>query len=305
MRNMFRILLSGCAALAIAATADAAAPQLAITFDDLPVHGPLPPGLTRVEIARQITTALKRQHVPPTYGFTNAEGLENEPDSAGFLKIWRDTGNLLGNHTWSHPNLTQLTVDDYELNIVRDEPILEEMMPGADWRWFRYPYLAEGETPEKRAAIRQYLASRGYRIAGVTMAFGDWLYSEPYARCVAKHDTRAIATMEKDYLNAAAENVAFSRSAAHAVLGHDIPYVLLLHVGSFEARTLPKLLALYRAKGFQFVPLAQAESDPYYKAIRDPGEPAGSSGLEEDLAKKPVPMPKRTDYGPYLSGVCK
>jgi peptidoglycan-N-acetylglucosamine deacetylase len=300
-----RTLFSGCATLALSAAMAAAAPQLAITFDDLPVHGPLPPGLTRVEIAKQITTALKKAHVPPTYGFVNGVGIAAEPESAPFLKIWRDAGDLLGNHTWSHMNLSQHTVEDYETEIVRNEPLLEETMPGADWRWFRYPYLAEGETPEKRATIRQFLASRGYRIAGVTMSFGDWLYSKPYARCVAKRDKGAIATMEKDYLNAAAENVAFSRHASRTLYDRDIPYVLLMHVGAFEAHTLPKLLALYRAKGFKFVSLEQAESDPYYKAIRDPGEPAGSTGLEEDLSKRPDPIPKRTDYGPYLKDVCR
>ena len=77
--------------------------------------------------------------------------------------------------------------------------------------------------------------------------FGDWLYSEPYARCVARNDRKAIAEMEKDYLAAAAEGITYYRAMAKALYGRDIAYVLLMHIGAFQAKTLPKLLALYRS----------------------------------------------------------
>jgi len=51
-------------------------PKLALTFDDLPVHGALPPGLTRADVARGILAALSAKKAPPTYGFINAKGLE-------------------------------------------------------------------------------------------------------------------------------------------------------------------------------------------------------------------------------------
>jgi peptidoglycan-N-acetylglucosamine deacetylase len=33
--------------------------RVALTFDDLPAHGPVPPGLTRVDIADRIVEALR------------------------------------------------------------------------------------------------------------------------------------------------------------------------------------------------------------------------------------------------------
>ena len=48
------------------------AQKLAITFDDLPLNGELPPGVTRVETARNVIAILKKRHVPPAYGFINA-----------------------------------------------------------------------------------------------------------------------------------------------------------------------------------------------------------------------------------------
>jgi hypothetical protein len=138
------------------------------------------------------------------------------------------------------------------------------------------------------------------------MMFGDWLYSEPYARCVAKNDRKAIAEMEKDYLAAAGEGITYYRAMAKALYGRDIPYVLLMHIGAFEAKTLPKLLALYRSKGFQFVSLEEAERDPYYAAFTDPSWPAPPNDLEHAMAARNLPaIPQPKNYGPALRDMCR
>ena len=295
-----------CAAALVAFCGSAwAGPQLAFTFDDLPSHSALPPGTTRIDIAKATIAALRAAHVPPVYGFVNGVHLAQEPDSAPVLALWRQAGFPLGNHTWSHINLNQHTVEEYGTEVLRNEPLLGETMRGEDWHWFRYPYLAEGDTPEKRAAIRAFLAARGYRIAGVTMSFADYLFNEPYARCVAKRDAKAISTLERDYLAAAAENVGFTRSLSHTLYGRDIPYVLLMHIGALDARLLPRLIALYRAKGFAFVPLAQAESDPYYRQYADPSTPAGLTSLEAEMAERNLPLLPRVDYAPLVDGLCR
>ena len=46
-----------------------------------------------------------------------------------------------------------------------------------------------------------------------------------------------------------------------------------MHVGAFDARMLPRLLKLYRDKGFSFVPLQDAENDPFYATSIDPSLP--------------------------------
>ena len=48
------------------------AQEVALTFDDLPAHAPLPPGVTRAGVAKQIIKALESAHAPKSYGFMNA-----------------------------------------------------------------------------------------------------------------------------------------------------------------------------------------------------------------------------------------
>jgi lysophospholipase L1-like esterase len=108
------------------------APKVALTFDDLPAHGPLPPGGSRREVITKIIAALSESHLPPTYGFINAVHLEGQPEHAAVLDAWRAAGNLLGNHTWSHINLDERPLDEVEQEVLRDEPTLEKLMGGED-----------------------------------------------------------------------------------------------------------------------------------------------------------------------------
>ena len=280
-------------------------PQIAFTFDDLPAHGPLPPGETRVQLITRILAALKGVNVPPTYGFVNAQWLEKEPGDAAVLQAWRDAGYPLGNHSWSHMNLDQHTLAEFESDVERDEPVLAKFMDDQDWHWFRFPFLAEGDTPQKRAGVREFLGLRGYKVAGVTMSFGDYMWNEPYARCRAKRDTKAIALLESSYLQAADDSISYYRNMAHSLFGHDIPYVLLMHVGALDAEMLPRLLELYRSRGIEFVTLQQAESDPFYAEDTDPYRPPGPDMLEGLMAERHLPLPAHTTPAVPFDKICK
>jgi len=292
------------AALAFAAIPFATSQQIAFTWDDLPAHSALPPGETRVEIGRKLIAAMQAERMPPVYGFMNGVQLDREPDSAPMLKDWTYAGYLLGNHTWSHMNLNTMDLVDWEADLRKNEPLLDKYAEGNDWHWLRFPFLAEGDTPAKRADARAFLAAHGYRIAAVTMSFGDYMWNEPYARCVAKNDTTAIAQLESTYLQAAAEDADFRRAMSKALFSHDIPYVLLMHVGAFDARMLPRLLKLYRDKGFTFISLQDAENDPFYASALDPSLPEQPDSLEAAMQARGLPMPAHPKTSVDVNSLC-
>jgi peptidoglycan-N-acetylglucosamine deacetylase len=189
--------------------------------------------------------------------------------------------------------------------VLKNEPVLQKYAAGSDWHWLRFPYLAEGDTAEKSTAARKFLGDHHYRIAAVTMSFGDYMWNEPYARCVAKNDSAAIAQLESSYLDAAAQDADFRRAMAKTLFGHDIPYVLLMHVGAFDARMLPRLLKMYRDKGFSFVTLEDAEKDPFYKSSLDPSLPDQSDSLEGAIGAKGLTMPAHPKMSLDVNAVCK
>ncbi len=259
-------------------------PAIAITFDDIPAHGPLVPGQTRVDVIRAITWALAAAKAP-AFGFLNAGfGLDAPDDAAGAIAAWRAAGLPLGNHTYSHANLDKVGAAAFSADAVRNEAPLAAAAKRTDWHWFRYPFLSEGSTPAVRGAARADLRARGYRVAAVTMSFNDFSWNPIYAACSVKRDSDAIAKLEASFLGNARAAALAARARAQAQVGRDIPYVLLMHVGAFDARMLPKLLALYREMGFRFVTLPDAEADPYYARAVD----LSLSGPTPSLAGPPT-----------------
>ncbi len=279
--------------------------QLAITIDDLPAHGPLPPGVTRLQVTQTMLAALKQAHLPPTYGFINAAKTEDVPEDMSVLKAWRAAGQPLGNHTWSHPNLETTDNELFEAEIQANQPLLRQLMPNDDWHWFRYPYLNEGDTEEKQQAIRKWLFENHYQIAEISMDFEDYLWNAPYARCLAKNDTVALQQLHDTYLATADQYITFDRTLAKSVFGHEIPYILLLHIGAFDAHILPDLLDLYRKRGFSFVSLAQASADRAYAVDPNFGYKGGGAITEVLAAKNKFKFPPNTKPYKLLHDLCR
>jgi peptidoglycan/xylan/chitin deacetylase (PgdA/CDA1 family) len=278
--------------LAVAKTESAKAPfELALTFDDLPVHAALPKAMTRADIAAAVVKALREVHAPPAYGFINAIGLEREPDSGAALQVWRHAGFFLGNHTFSHMDLDQNSVEAFENDILKNEPALSTFAAGTDWHWFRFPYLREGNTAAKQDAIHAFLSVRGYRIAEVTYSADDWAYSDAYARCTLKGDQASTDWMRRTYLKSVVDNIALSRQEAQLAVGRDIKHVALFHIGGFTATMMPQALKLMQARGVRFISLEGAESDPVYAqgATLPPGD--GGTLLDRIVRAAGKPWP--------------
>ena len=137
------------------------------------------------------------------------------------------------------------------------------------------------------------------------MSFGDYQWNEPYARCKAKGVVNAIAMLEQSYLAAADDSIGYSRELSHTLYGRDIPYVLLMHIGAFDAEMLPRLLDLYRSKGVQFVALDEAENDEFYRADTDLRQALDASTLEGLMAQRHLALPAHVMPSVQLDTLCR
>lgn len=111
-----------CACLPREAGTPSAGFEVAVTVDDLPIHGALPEGLTRLQLAERLIATLRAHHLPPVYGFLNGAAAQTGEGRA-ILEAWRAAGHHLGNHSYSHRNLDQTPLDEYLTDITRNEPL--------------------------------------------------------------------------------------------------------------------------------------------------------------------------------------
>ena len=294
------VLLAGCATVPAGP-----GPRIAITIDDLPVHGPHPESMDANAANLAMIAALRSAGVQGTHVFVNGASLEQHPGTIAALEAWDAAGIPIANHGWAHRNLNDMPVAEFERELALNEPLLQRFGPPDGWRWFRYPFLAEGDDPAKKLAARAVLARRGYRVAGVSMDFSDWKWTAPYARCADAGDEAAIAELERSYLDAAQASLVAKRKLGRDLYGRDIPHVLLLHVSAFSARMMPRLLALYRRAGVRFVSLAEAHSDPAYREDLDPTLPPRPQFIADRAAPLGVEVPAEPDFTARLEAVCR
>jgi peptidoglycan/xylan/chitin deacetylase (PgdA/CDA1 family) len=275
------------AAIGAASPVNAADPagrfDVAVTVDDLSVHGSLPQRMSWSGIARSYIATLKAHGVPQAWGFVNAKRIAEQPASEAVLDDWRAAGYPLGNHTYSHLGLsqaasTQAWIDDAKAG----EPAIAARMGKADWHVLRFPFLDGGAEQGRHDGAAAWLKSQGYRIADVSLSFDDWAYTETYARCVDKGDQAAIAAMKTNYLERVDATIARTRALSQRVYGRMIPQVLLTHLGAWSAATLPDVMARLDAAGARYVTLEQAQADDAY---REPSPRAGNGMLMERRAQ--------------------
>ncbi|ESQ83186.1 polysaccharide deacetylase family protein [Asticcacaulis benevestitus] len=243
--------------------------EVAITVDDLPAHGDLPPGVTREKVAADFLAALKAANVPEAYGFINGVYVAQDTSTYKTLQMWRDAGYPLGNHGFSHMNINDVGLAAFEGDIAGNEELLTSLMAGEDWHYLRFPFLAAGTDPTLHAGIMAYLKDHGYKIADVSINFNDWAYTDTYARCMVKGDQAAIEKMKLQYMAGVKASIAVARYGSQKVYGREIAHVLLLHEGAFTALMLPQVIREFEAEGARFVTLGHAERDAAYADDED------------------------------------
>jgi peptidoglycan/xylan/chitin deacetylase (PgdA/CDA1 family) len=252
--------------------------QVAITIDDLPRGGDRGP--RTLDAVRAMTDKLLtpfREQKIPVIGFVNAGDAEamGPKGLRQILDLWLDAGADLGNHTWSHLNINDVPLKQYTDDIVKGEPAIRAALAarGKELEFFRHPFLFTGPTAETKAALQQFLDRHGYRVAPVTLDDDDYQYAALYMRPEYKE------RVAREYVPYMESVVAFFEGRSVEVTGHEIPQILLIHASQMNADLMPDLLAMFRRRGYTFVSLNRALSDPAYKLPDDYVGPHGVSWI--------------------------
>jgi peptidoglycan/xylan/chitin deacetylase (PgdA/CDA1 family) len=263
--------------------------RLAITIDDLPGNEVPTPAWPKSKLMGELVRILRAHRVPAPVGFVNGIYATAQPDAELALRQWIEAGFELGNHTYSHLSANELTVSAFLADVARNEALLPAKPATDGPRYFRFPYLERGGTPEKRKSLREALHEQGYRIADVSVDFADWAFTPPFARCAAAGDETALRALSTAYLENAMAALYWSHESAQKLFGRAIPHVLLLHAIVPTARNLDALLTAYETAGVELIALRDALADPAY--AEEPGTDHGdTNALSEAMRRQHAPL---------------
>jgi len=196
---------------------------VALTFDDGP-DGRWTP---------KILNILKQKHAVATF-FVIGQNMQAKPEL-----VQREVaeGMMVGNHTWTHPNIadTPLPQTDLEINTTQR---LFAVLTGKSMRFFRPPYFGDAEPSTPGEVAPLVVAQKlGYLIVGLRVDTDDWQKPSP--------DSIIQKTMER----LADPN---PQTGGQVVLMHD--------AGGDRSRTveaLPGLIDAIRARGLRLVTVDQ------------------------------------------------
>nr|WP_315468678.1 polysaccharide deacetylase family protein [uncultured Undibacterium sp.] len=259
----------------------ALAQSVALTIDDGPNLAETP-RLTATQRNQAMLAALAKHGLKSALFVTAGFGVD-KPAGYALAKAWGDAGHAIGNHTVSHPDLNSASVSlaHYQQEVMACDKIINTI-PGYQ-KWFRYTYLREGNTPEKRDGMRNFLREQQYRNAYVSLDTSDWRFNEKLLE-VLKYDSQADVTEIKlAYLAHIKQRALAYRELSYKLQGRDIPQVLLLHHNLVNALWLDDVIMQFKDMGWTFVTPAQAFADPVYQLM--PDRPAAGQSLLLSLAK--------------------
>lgn len=280
------LLLSSLLALGPGEPRQAPAHAVAVTFDDLPVASILPlDAAQREALTRDLLGAIQRHRVP-AIGFVNEEklgGSAEAPDSArvNLLRHWLDAGLELGNHTWSHLDLHDTTLTAYEAEILKGETVTRRLLAerGKTPRFFRHPYLHTGRSIAVRDSLNSFLAAHNYQVAPVTIDNSDYVFAAAYDRALSANDLATSTRVRAEYLSYMDSVIGFYEGQAQAILGRDIPQILLLHASRLNAASFDSLAGLLERREYRFIELGTALTDSAYRSPDNYSGPGGITWL--------------------------
>ena len=208
----------------------------------------------------------------------------DSPQGKQLLGQWNEAGHLLCNHSYSHLDFNdpKTTYDDFAADFDRNEPLISSYRRFT--RLFRYPFLKEGDTADKRDRFRDLLKQKGYAVGHVTIDDSDW-YVDDRMNARLQQQPAADTQPYGDFLVPhLLDRAAFYRQLALDALGHEIPHTLLLHYRMINALFLDDVITAFSNKQWQWIDAKRAFEDPVFKS-QPQTLPAGES-LVWALAKE-------------------
>ncbi len=255
-----------------ARNANAPRPQLAITMDDPNLK--LDANLRWPEANSRILKALDSRNVKAALFVCGMR--VDEYDGSKLISAWDQAGHQICNHSYSHKNYcdTRIAYSDFAVDFLKNEKVIAPYHNKTPL--FRYPFLKEGDTADKRDRFRTLLKESGYHVGYVTIDASDWYVNQCMADRLAKEPKFNIKPY-RDYLIAhLLDRASFYRQLAIDVLGRDIRHTLLIHYNTLNALVLPDVMAAFETAGWQWIDASLAfQDDVFHSAPKT--LPAGES----------------------------
>ena len=250
------------------------AQEIAFTFDDGPKMDDTS-FMSQVDCNNAILRQLKDANIKAELFLTTKD---NNSDRLDLVRKWGEQGHMIGNHTVTHPyfHSSKVTLKDYEKEVLDCDAVIKKLL-GYTKR-FRFTFLKEGDTKEKRDGFKIFLKSIGYKPAPVSIDASDWYYNIVLHDLLKKNPKVDLSKYKAAYLNHLWNRAYYYDSLSNIVIHRSVKHILLLHHNIINAMFLTDVIKMFRNNKWKVIDAEESFKDPVYEM--EPNTlPAGESIL--------------------------
>lgn len=243
---------------------------IAVTIDDLPVVVKNSSLEKRQKITKKLLAHVTKAKVP-AIGFVNENKLYRKGklirEEVNLLKRWLAAGLELGNHSFSHKSLHNISLADYQADIVKGEVITKQLLAQNDlkMRYFRHPYLQTGLSLQIKKGLDAFLLENKYTIAPVSIDNSDWAFSRGYDNAIEKKDKKLKKKIGAAYVPYLEAKTDYWERQSVKLFNREIKQILLLHANSINSDYFDDVAKMYQKRNYKFINLEEALTDEAYK----------------------------------------
>ncbi len=246
---------------------------ICITFDNLPAERNYSHE-ERKQINEEILAALKKHNVTAA-GFVIGDNIEGDWK---ILVDWLEAKQTLGFMTSSGQDVDNVPMEMFLADITKGKEVMEDIVQsyGQKGRYFRFPFLHYGETPEVKNKIEKFLKDYKINIAPATVVTEDFVYNLSLEKIINSNDSLKFLELRDEYIAHILERLGYYESLALEIFDRPIRHILQLRANRLNAMFLDDILTTIEDKGYRFVSLDYALKD---KAYERPDAYYGSRGV--------------------------
>ena len=235
--------------------------EICVTFDELPAAKSFRE-VDREAVTYLILDALKRHKVSST-GFVVGQEIGQSFDILG---QWLNQGHILGSMTFSNQDYNYIGIEAFLVDIRRGMDAIEPMLAGfgQKQRYFRYPFLHYGSTPEERKLATLFVEDGNLQVVHATVVPEDYLFNLSLEKLGKFPDTASFDNLRNEYLNHVLDEVERVERLALELVKRPVIHILLLRANRLNAVYLDDLLGAIEDAGYGFISLDRALKDKVY-----------------------------------------
>lgn len=249
--------------------------RIAVVFDNMPISDV--GVLSRPEKEKlfyDMLASLEKYNIT-TVGFVTGKFIRNWDRI--LLREFLEKGHSIGNHTFTNFSLSFVTAEKFIHDINLCEEVIDSYI--GQNKYFSYPFMQYGDTPEKRDSVQTFLEDNNYTTVPISIPPADPTINTEYLQALNQENQEAMQAAADKYLQTVKNYIVTWQQTARRRYDRNVDQIMLISVSLVSLKYLDTLLEWLDAREWEFITVNEALEDPIYKMEVKKNEAIGQPWL--------------------------